>query len=84
MKKLRNLSIQTHKVISFAVMIGGSFLCLLFSEFSMDIAMIISFALVIVGIVWHISFVKCPHCGHCFGFREFVSIYCPECGKKVK
>lgn len=84
MKDPRKLSPGTNKAIALAAMFGGAVFGLIFSQFSWDFGMIASLFLMISGIVWHILFVKCPHCGHSFGPRESVSNFCPHCGKKLE
>ena len=74
-KHLRSFPVHTHKAISFISMIAGAVI---------GILMILSFVAIIGGIVWHIVFVRCPHCGHHFNPRASISNYCPECGKKLE
>jgi len=86
MKNLRNLSVRTHKAISFIAMLGGAVIGWISCQFSDDVSivMILSFVAMIGGIVWHIVFVRCPHCGHSFNPRASISNYCPDCGKKLE
>lgn len=84
MKDPRKLPLSTNKAIALAAMFGGAVLGLIFSQFSWDLGMVLSFLVVIAGIVWHILFVKCPYCGHCFGPRERISNFCPHCGRKLE
>ena len=34
------------------------------------------------GSIWHILFLRCPHCGRLFDPRGKIPKYCPECGQK--
>ncbi len=85
MNKLRKLSVHTHKAISLITMLTCSVLGMICSQFSpwLDLGMILSFIGLIGGIVWHIVFVRCPHCGHHFNPRASISNFCPACGKKL-
>ena len=85
-KRLRSLPVHTHKAISFISMIAGAVIGWISCQLSTDvnIVMILSFIAMIGGIVWHIDFVRCPHCGHHFNPRASISNYCPECGKKLE
>ena len=86
LERIRKLPLQTHKAISFLSILGGAALGWICSQFSpyLDLTMILCFAVVIGGFVWHIIFVRCPHCGRCFNLRESVSSFCPDCGEKLE
>ena len=83
---LRDLSVHTHKAISVISMIAGAVIGWISCQFSTDvnIVIILCFIAMIGGILWHIVFVRCPHCGHHFNLRASVLTYCPECGKKLE
>ena len=83
---LRDLSVHTHKAISFIAMIAGAVIGWVSCQFSDDINIVIvlCFVVMIGGILWHIVFVRCPHCGHHFNPRASISNFCPECGKKLE
>lgn len=42
----------------------------------------IGFALLVVGIIWGLVFIRCPHCGRGL-FPRSVTPYCPYCGEQV-
>ena len=84
-KRLRALPLHIHKAISFLSMLGSSILGWICSQFSPDLnlGMMLCFLGLIGGIVWHIIFVRCPHCGHSFNPRASISNFCPYCGEKL-
>ena len=84
--RLRALPLRTHKGISFLSTLGCSVLGWVITQFSerMNFALVICFMGLIVGIIWHIVFVRCPHCGHHFNPRAAIANFCPECGKKLE
>ena len=86
LKHLQSLPVYTHKAISFISMMAGAVIGWISCQLStnVNIVMILSFVAMIGGIVWHIVFVRCPHCGHSFSPRASISNYCPECGKKLE
>ena len=86
LERIRSLSVHTHKAISVISMIAGAVIGWISCQFSTDvnIVMILSFIAMIGGILWHIIFVRCPHCGHHFSPRASILTYCPECGKKLE
>ena len=86
LKRLRGLPLHTHRAISFLSMLGCSVIGWIFTQLSerMNFALVICFIGLIGGIVWHIIFVRCPHCGHHFNPRASISNFCPECGKRLE
>lgn len=82
-KRLRNLSLQTHQAISSISMLGGGIAGWIFTQFNTVFGIALCATAFIGGIVWHIIFVRCPHCGHHFNPRATISNFCPECGKKL-
>ena len=86
MKKLRALPIRTHFNIRTGLMIVGLITALIarsFSRFDMNTGMWVGLILMISGIVWHILFIRCPHCGSPFHLRGGIPKHCPECGKYI-
>lgn len=83
--RIHNLPIQTHRNISLCSAMGGSVIGWICAQIGdgLGFAMVLCFIMIIAGFAWHIVFVKCPHCGHHFGFRQHISTFCPECGKKL-
>ena len=86
LKRLRSLPLHTHRGISFVSMLGGSILGWICTQFSarLNLLLVICFIGLIGGIVWHIVFVRCPHCGHHFNPRASISNFCPDCGGKLE
>ena len=84
--RIRALPLRTHKAISFLSILGCSILGWVLTQVSahMNLALVICFIGLIGGIVWHIVFVRCPHCGHHFNPRAAIPNFCPECGKKLE
>ena len=84
--RIRSLPVHTHKAISFISMMAGAVIGWTSCQFSDDVnlVMILCFIAMIGGILWHIAFVRCPHCGHHFNPRAAISNYCPDCGKKLE
>ena len=83
MKHLRSLSLHTHQAISSISMLGGSIVGWGFAQFNAFFGAVFCAMALIGGIVWHIVFVRCPHCGHHFNPRAAISNFCPECGKQL-
>lgn len=82
-KCLRGLSLQTHQAISTIAMLGSGIGGWIFVQFNAFFGVAFCAIALIGGIVWHIAFVRCPHCGHHFNPRSAISNFCPECGKKL-
>lgn len=84
--RLRALPLRTHKTISFLSILGCSILGWILTQISShtNFALIICFIGLTGGIIWHIVFVRCPHCGHHFNLRTAISNFCPECGEKLE
>ncbi len=85
MKRLRKLPLTTHWIIHLISLMGGAFVGLVSSQFSMDvnIGVIVGVILIIMSFVWQIVFLKCPHCGYHFRLRQPVTPHCPNCGEKI-
>lgn len=86
MKKLRDLSLHTHFNIRTGLMIAGLVIFMIArasARFSMNAGMWIGLSLMALSILWHILFVRCPHCGSPFRLRGGIPKHCPECGKYV-
>ena len=86
MKKLKALSLTTHLKIFMILTAAGCFIGLISTQFStgdLNIGMALGLILLIGGIIWHILFMKCPHCGHHLNPRMGIPNFCPECGKKL-
>ena len=86
MKKLKELSIHTHFSIRCALMIGGLVISLFIRNLSADgmaAGTWAGLALIAGGFVWHILFIRCPHCGNLFPLRGGIPKHCPECGKYI-
>ena len=86
LKKLRELPIHTHFGIRTVITVVGVILVLIFRPSSRDTVnagMIIGLILIIAGILWHLLFVRCPHCGSPFRLRGGIPRHCPECGKYI-
>lgn len=84
--RIQKLSVQTHRNIGLFMALGSSIIGWICTQIGdgLDFAMVFCFIMVIAGFAWHIIFVKCPHCGHHFGFRQHISTFCPECGRKLE
>ena len=84
--RLHALPLRIHRAISFLSMLGSSVLGWVLTEIFPGIYFVHVICLVgfIGGIVWHIVFVRCPHCGHLFNYRAAIPNFCPECGKKLE
>ena len=83
-KKLKKLPIATHSAIRLICWVSGVFIGLVCSQFEWVPGMVVGLILMLGGIVWHVVFLRCPHCGHLFHFRQAIPIYCPNCGKKLE
>lgn len=84
--KLKELSLRTHFNIRTSLMIIGLLIALFarsFSRFDMNIGMWVGLIMMIGGIIWHILFIRCPHCGSPFHLRGGIPKHCPECGKYI-
>ena len=86
MKKLRSLSLHTHFTIRTVITVIGVILVLIAQEASrknMTAGMILGLILILIGIIWHILFVRCPHCGNHLSLRRAIPKCCPWCGKRI-
>lgn len=86
MKKLRDLPLHTHFNIRTGLMIVGLVIALIArasARFSMNTGMWIGLILMAASILWHILFVRCPHCGSHFSLKRALPKYCPWCGKYI-
>lgn len=86
MKKLRKLSHHTHFTIRTIITVIGVILVLMAQASSrndMTAGVILGLALIIIGMIWHILFVRCPHCGNHLSLRRAIPRYCPWCGKRI-
>ena len=87
LNKIKNLPLSTHLKIFMILTASGCVIGLISTEFStgdLNFGMALGLILLIIGILWHIVFVRCPHCGHHFRFRASISNYCPDCGGKLE
>ena len=86
LERIRALPVHTHKSISLISMFSGAVIGWVSCQLSEDvnIVMILSLVAMIGGILWHILFVRCPHCGHHFNPRASILNYCPECGERLE
>ena len=86
MKKLKALPLATHLKISTILMASGCLIGWISAEFStgeLNIGMALGLILLFGGIIWHILFMRCPHCGRHLNPRAGLSNFCPECGEKL-
>lgn len=86
MKKLRKLSLHTHFTIRTIITVIGVILVLMAqasSQNDMTAGVILGLVLIIIGMIWHILFVRCPHCGNHLSLRRMIPRYCPWCGKQI-
>ena len=86
MKKLKTLPLATHLKIFMILTFSGCFIGLVSSQFSsgdLNVGMALGLILLIAGILWHILFMKCPHCGRHLNPRTGLSNFCPDCGEKL-
>ena len=86
MRKLRELPIRTHFNIRTGFMIIGLVIALIArssARFGMNTGIWVGLILMIIGIIWHILFIRCPHCNSLFRLRGGIPKHCPECGKYI-
>lgn len=86
LKKLRELSLHTHFNIRTGLMVVGLPVLVIARSArrgSTNAGMWIGLILVIASILWHVLFVRCPHCGSPFRLRGGIPKHCPECGKYI-
>ena len=84
-EKIRNLPLGTHYLIYLIVFLGGCAIgwigCQLPGD-RMNVLILLGMIMIIVGILWWILFLKCPHCGK--HLRLWVMHnHCPGCGGKL-
>ena len=86
MKKLREMSLHTHFSIRTVIIVLGVIITLI-SQASgrkdIHAGMIVGLILMLCGMVWHLLFVRCPHCGSPFRLRGGIPKHCPNCGKYI-
>ena len=86
MKKLRELSLQTHFSIRTVIIVLGVIITLIAQASGrkdVNAGMIVGLILIISGMVWHVLFVRCPHCGSILRLRGGIPKHCPNCGKYI-
>ena len=86
MKKLRKLSLHTHFTIRTVITVIGVILVLMAQATSrndMTAGVILGLILIVMGMIWHILFVRCPHCGSHLSLRRAIPRNCPWCGKRI-
>jgi len=83
MEKLKKLPVTTHSAIFYICLLAGIFIGAVSRQFDFGIGMMLGFVLLVAGVVWHIVFLRCPHCGHHFHYRQPIPKFCPNCGKQV-
>ena len=86
LEKLKKLPLQTHFGIRTGLMIVGLPLLVIArasSHGSVNAGMWIGLILTAASILWHVLFVRCPHCGSPFRLRGGIPRHCPECGKYI-
>lgn len=86
LNKFKELPLHTHFSIRTGIMIAGLLITLISrsaSRGSMNIGMLAGLILMICSILWHLIFVRCPHCGSPFHLRGGIPKHCPDCGKYI-
>lgn len=86
LKKLRELSLNTHFGIRTVITVIGVMVFLIFGSSGrndMNAGTIIGLILVIIGILWHFLFVRCPHCSSPLRLRGGIPKHCPQCGRYI-
>lgn len=86
MKRLQELSLHTHFMIRTIMAVIGVIIVLIDRSAHHDdfsTAMLIGLTLIVIGIIWHILFVRCPHCGSHLSLKRALPKYCPWCGKRI-
>lgn len=87
LNKLKKLPIHTHFLIRTGLLIAAMIIMLFAQAASrsgtMNIGMAAGLVLMIIGSLWHILFLRCPHCGTLFHPRGGIPKHCPECGKYI-
>ncbi len=81
--KLKKLPITTHSVIRLVCWFSGIFIGLVCSQFDWLPGMTVGLVLMLGGFLWHLLFLRCPHCHQTFHVRQPIPKYCPNCGKQV-
>lgn len=86
-EKIKALSLHTHFRIRTAAMLAGIFITLISypssQRGSLNIGILAGLVLMFSSILWHILFVRCPHCGSHFQLRGGIPKFCPYCGKVI-
>ena len=86
LKKIRKLSLRAHFMVRSVITVIGLILILIFQSSNrngLSTGALIGLVLIIIGIVWHVCFVRCPHCGSLFSLKRVLPKYCPWCGKYI-
>ena len=86
LEKLKKLPVHTHFGIRTGLMTAGLLILLLSypsSRDGMNAGAWIGLILTAASILWHILFIRCPHCGSPFRLRGGIPKHCPECGKYI-
>ena len=86
LKKFRELSLHAHFRIHTGMILVGLPIFLIArssSHGSINAGMWIGLILMAGSILWHLLFVRCPHCGSPFRLQGGIPKHCPECGKYI-
>lgn len=84
---MKKLTLKQHWLVATVLMYAGLIVSTYdiltnFTEWNWT-AMIIAFALVIGGYIYHLIFVKCPHCGARLPSKTKFPEECDKCGKSL-
>ena len=80
---MKNESPKKNSIISWIILGIGALLAVIGAlttqEYRVNLCLIIGGLIVIVGIVYHLVWVRCPYCGHSLAGYRPLPVQCPKC-----
>ena len=80
---MKNESPKKNSIISWIILGIGALLAVIGAlttqEYRVNLCLIIGGLIVIVGIVYHLVWVRCPYCGHSLAGYRPLPDQCPKC-----
>ena len=71
-------------IILVGLCLAGLPLLLPLNQNSTDAFLVLGAATVLLGLVFGLSMICCPHCGRLLSLKGWNTSYCPYCGEKFK
>ena len=86
MKKLKSLSLSTHKKIYYLILVAGILTVATKADSGTNALnpwMLVGLLLILGSSAWISAFLRCPNCGQSIRWNQSIPTHCPKCGKKL-